>query len=100
MAGGSSGTGGGISAGVAGGVEALRLSAPPLSNRGLARTLHLWVVPRAEAIVWSVLITRLSAVVLPVGVKSSFGETRSSLVVMNPWLLGRPADASVTGDLQ
>ena len=79
-------------------MEALRLSAPPLSNRGLARTL--WVVPRAEAIVWSVLITRLSAVVLPVGVKSSFGETRSSLVVMNPWLLGRTAGASGTGDLQ
>ena len=81
-------------------MEALRLSAPPLSNRGLARTLHLWVVPRAEAIIWSVLITRFSAVVLPVGVKSSFGETRSSLVVMNPWLLGRTADASGTGDLQ
>ena len=47
-------------------MEALRLSAPPLSNRGLARTLHLWVVPRAEAVVWSVLITRLSAVVLAV----------------------------------
>ena len=61
-------------------MEALRLSAPPLSNRGLARTLHMWVVPRAEAVVWSVLITRLSAVVLPVGMKSSFGETRSSLV--------------------
>ena len=75
-------------------------SAPPLPNRGLARTLHLWVVPRAEAIVWSVLLTRLSAVILPVGVKSSFGETRSSLVVMNPWLLGRTADASGTGDLQ
>ena len=73
---------------------------PSPSNRGLARTLHLWVVPRAEAIVWSVLITRLSAVVLPVGVKSSFGETRSSLVVMNPWLLGRTADASGTRDLQ
>ena len=43
---------------------------------------------------------RLSAFVLPVGVKSSFGETRSSLVVMNPWLLGRTADASGTGDLQ
>ena len=65
----------------------------------LARTLHLWVVPRAETIVWSVLITRLSAVVLPVGMKSSFGETRSSLVVMNP-LLGRTTDASGTGDLQ
>ena len=50
--------------------EVLRLSVPPLSNRGLAQTLHLWVVPRAEAVVWSVLISRLSAVVLPVGVKS------------------------------
>ena len=37
-------------------MEALRLSAPPLSNRG--QTLHLWVVPGAEAVVWSVLITR------------------------------------------
>ena len=81
-------------------MEALRLSAPPLSNRGLARTLHQWVVPRAEAIVWSVLITRLSAAVLPVEVKSSFGETRSSLVVMNPWLLDRTADASGTGELE
>ena len=35
------------------------MSVPPLSNRGLAQTLHLWVVPRAEAVVWSVLITRL-----------------------------------------
>ena len=70
-------------------MEALRLSAPPLSNRGLARTRYLWVVPRAEAVVWSVLITRLSAAGLPVGVKSSFGETRSSFGG-NTSLVARP----------
>ena len=70
-------------------MEALRLSAPPLSNRGLARTLHLWVVPKAEAIVWSLLITRLSAVVLPVGVKSSFWGD-SLLVDGNESLVSRP----------
>ena len=40
--------------------EVLRLSVP--------------VVPRAEAVVWSVLITSLSAVVLAVAVMSSVGE--------------------------
>ena len=29
------------------------MSVPPLSNQGLAQTLHLFVVPRAEAVVWS-----------------------------------------------
>ena len=68
--------------------EVLRLSFPPLSIRGLAQTLHLWVVPRAEAVIWSVLITRLSAVVLAVGVKASVGETCCLFVVIQPWLIG------------
>ena len=61
---------------------------PPLSNRGLAQTLHLRVVPRAQAVIWSVLITSLSAVILAVGLKSSVGETCCLLVVIQPWLLG------------
>ena len=32
--------------------------------------------------------------------ESSFGENRSSLMVINPWLLGRTDGASGTGDLQ
>ena len=80
--------------------EVLRMSVPPLSNWGLTQTLHLWVVPRAEAVVLSVLTTRNFAVVLAVGVKSSFVETGCLSVVMQPWLLGRTAGASGTGDLQ
>ena len=38
------------------------------SQSGTAQTLHLWVVPRGETVVWSVMITRLFAVVLVVGV--------------------------------
>ena len=67
--------------------DVLRLSVPPLSNRGLAQTLHLRVVPRAEAVGCSVLLTRLSAV-LAVGVNSAVGETCCLLVVIQPWLLG------------
>ena len=47
--------------------------------------------------VWSVLITRLSAVVLAVGVKSSFVETRCLLVVIRTALV---AVASRARDLQ
>ena len=50
LAGGSAGSGGGISAGVA---AWWGMSVPLLSNQGLAQTLHLLVVPRAEAVDWS-----------------------------------------------
>ena len=76
--------------------EVLRQSVPPLSNRGLAQTMHLWVVP---TVVWSVLIACLSAVVA-VGVKSSVGETCCLLVVIQPWLLGLSTGANGTGDIQ
>ena len=97
LAGGSAGSGGGISAGVA---AWWGISVPPLSNQGLAQTLYLLVAQRAEAVVWSVLITRLSALVLAVGVKSSFGETCCLLLIIQPWLLGRTTGANGTGDLQ
>ena len=83
-------------------MEALRLSIPLLPNRGLVQTLHLWDVPKEAAVVWSVLKTRLSAV-LVVGVNSSVGETCCLLVVIQPWLLGRTVrttGASGSGDLQ
>ena len=73
------------------------MSVPPLSNRGLAQTRYPWIVQRADAVVWSVLITRLSAVVLAVGGKSSIGDNWCLLEVIQPWLLGRKTGASVTG---
>ena len=48
----NAGTGGRFSAGVAGGVDDGGSTAsvgPSLSNRGLAQTLHLWVVLTAKA---------------------------------------------------
>ena len=72
--------------------EGTASAVPPLSNRGLAQTLHMWVVLRAEAVVLSVVINRMSAVVLDVGVKSSFGETCCLLVVINTTMVARPYD--------
>ena len=73
--------------------EVLHLSDSPLSNRGLSQTLHLWVVPRAEAIVRSVLITCLSDIFLTVGEKSSVGEPCCLLVVIIcTALFARPYD--------
>ena len=56
--------------------EVMCISVPPSYSIGdwhLAQPLHQSVVLRAEAVVWSVLVTRLAAVVLALGMKSSVG---------------------------